>query len=158
MKEYDYEKIKKQAESSYRNSCISLIDIIICLILAVIMFWGCSPEVIEKIEKQTDTCHIEKIRRDSIYQHDSIYIHEWQKGDTVYLERDRWHTEWREKVIRDTVYISRRDTLTTIQYVDKPADISGWQWAQIWAGRIAMITIALLAGGWLLYLVIRKHI
>lgn len=131
--------------------------LVILAIICLILITGCSPKVIEKIEKQTDTCYIEKIRRDSIYQHDSIYIHEWQKGDTVYLERDRWHTEWREKLIRDTAYVATRDTLVSIQYVDKPADISGWQWAQIWFGRIAMITIALLIGGWLLYKVIRKH-
>lgn len=131
--------------------------LVILALICLILITGCSPRVIEKIEKQTDTCYIEKIRRDSIYQHDSIYIHEWQKGDTVYMERDRWHTEWREKLIRDTAYVATRDTLVSIQYVDKPADISGWQWAQIWFGRIAMITIALLTGGWMLYRVIRRH-
>lgn len=143
-------------EKTYKGCFWSFVAFI--LIMAVILFTACSPRVIEKIEKQTDTCYIEKIRRDSIYQHDSIYIHEWQKGDTVYVERDRWHTEWRDRLIRDTAYVAKRDTLVTVQYVDKPADISGWQWAQIWFGRIAMITIALLIGGWLLYRVIRKRL
>ena len=156
--EYDYEKLNKQIDASYRNCAISLIGIIICLLIAAVMCMGCSPKVIEKVVKQTDTCYIEKIRKDSIYQHDSIYIHEWQKGDTVYMERDRWHTAYRDKLIYDTAYIARHDTLTSVQYVDKPADISGWQWAQIWFGRIAMITIGLLIGGWLMYRVIKRHI
>lgn len=43
--------------------------------------------------------------------------------------------------------------------VEVPAVISGWQWAQIWAGRIAMILVMLTVGCWLLYRqVIRKYI
>ena len=119
---------------------------------------SCSPRVIEKIEKQTDTCYIEKVRRDSIYKHDSIYIHEWQKGDTIYVERDRWHYGYRDVFVHDTAYIARHDTLQTIKYVDKPAEISGWKWFQIWAGRLALIAIGLLLGGWALYrFVLKKH-
>lgn len=158
MEAYDYEKLRESSEKSYKCCTYSLIGIIICLIIAAVMCMGCSPKVIEKVIHQTDTCYIEKMQRDSIYMHDSIYIHEWQKGDTIYMERDRWHTAYRDRLIHDTAYISRRDTISTVQYIDKPADISGWQWAQIWAGRLAMIAIGLLIGGWIMYRVIRKHV
>lgn len=45
--------------------------------------------------------------RDSIYQHDSVYIKE--KADTVLIER--WHTRWRERVSHDTLYMSKTDTI-----------------------------------------------
>ena len=43
-------------------------------------------------------------RLDSTYNRDSIYIREYIRGDTIYI--DRWRDRWREKtVIRtDTVY------------------------------------------------------
>lgn len=45
--------------------------------------------------------------RDSIYQHDSVYIKE--KADTLLIER--WHTRWRDRVSHDTLYISKVDTI-----------------------------------------------
>ena len=43
-------------------------------------------------------------QHDSTYHRDSIYIREYTRGDTVYL--DRWRDRWRERVIvrTDTVY------------------------------------------------------
>ena len=42
-------------------------------------------------------------RIDTIYRHDSIYIREVQRGDTVYLTRVEWRDRWRTRVERDTV-------------------------------------------------------
>ena len=44
---------------------------------------------------------------DSTYHRDSIYIREYTRGDTVYL--DRWRDRWREKVVirTDTIYQDR---------------------------------------------------
>jgi len=43
-------------------------------------------------------------QHDSTYHRDSIYIHEYIRGDTVYL--DRWRDRWHEKIVirNDTVY------------------------------------------------------
>lgn len=46
-------------------------------------------------------------QRDSIYQHDSVYIKE--KADTLLIEH--WHTRWRDRVSHDTLYISKTDTI-----------------------------------------------
>ena len=46
-------------------------------------------------------------QRDSIYQHDSVYIKE--KADTLLIER--WHTRWRYRVSHDTLYVSKTDTI-----------------------------------------------
>ena len=40
---------------------------------------------------------------DTIYQHDSIFIREYLRGDTVYLTRTEWRDRWRTRVERDTV-------------------------------------------------------
>lgn len=43
-------------------------------------------------------------RLDSTYRRDSIYIHEYTRGDTVYL--DRWRDRYRDRIITrtDTIY------------------------------------------------------
>ena len=40
---------------------------------------------------------------DTIVMHDSVYVSERQRGDTVYLTRVEWRDRWRTRVERDTV-------------------------------------------------------
>ena len=40
---------------------------------------------------------------DTIYLHDSVFMSEKQRGDTVYLTRVEWRDRWRTRVERDTV-------------------------------------------------------
>ena len=42
-------------------------------------------------------------RVDTIYLHDSVFVSERQRGDTVYLTRTEWRDRWRTRVERDTV-------------------------------------------------------
>ena len=43
--------------------------------------------------------------RDTVMQHDSIYVHEFMQGDTVYVTKYR--DRWRDKIVNrcDTMYI-----------------------------------------------------
>ena len=133
------------------NGCLApacYIGVLLLFILACILLSGCSPKVIENTIVKTDTCYVEKWRRDSIFQHDSIYVHEYTKGDTVYRDRDRWITKYKEVFIRDTAYISRTDTITNTKIEKVEKALSGWQWFQIWAGRLVLIALALAAAVW----------
>ena len=40
---------------------------------------------------------------DTILHHDSIYVHEMMRGDTVYLTRTEWRDRWRVRIERDTI-------------------------------------------------------
>ena len=107
----------------------------------IAIFTGCSPKIIEREVVKTDTCYIQKERRDSIYMKDSVYVKEWIQGDTVRIETTRWRDRWRERIIRDTAYVASHDTIrvTTTREVAKP--LSSWQSFQIWVGRIALIVL-----------------
>lgn len=58
-----------------------------------------------------DTVHINNIRLDSVYIHDSIYFESIVKGDTIY--RTKEITRWRDRVSikRDTVYAVREKSV-----------------------------------------------
>ena len=43
------------------------------------------------------------VTHDTVYLHDSVYVSERQRGDTVYLTRVEWRDRWRTRVERDTV-------------------------------------------------------
>lgn len=102
---------------------------------------GCSPKTIETVIVKTDTCFIQKTQRDSIYINDSIYIREVTAGDTVWITTEKWHTRWRDRIVRDTSYIAKCDTVlvTKTREISKP--LSAWQSFQIVLGRLALMAI-----------------
>ena len=119
---------------------------IIALLIAL-FFGSCrSVRVIEKEVIKTDTVLTTKIQIDSIYINDSIYIRELIQGDTVKITTDRWHTRWRDRILYDSIYIAQRDTVKVTDIKEVPRKLSGWQWFQIWAGRLALLAIMLAAG------------
>jgi len=72
---------------------------------------------VEKVSR--DTVWQNHTAHDSIYVRDSVYVHEWAAGDTVYLERTRWQTKFVERLRTDTVYKSRVDTVVKPVVVEK---------------------------------------
>ena len=119
----------------------------IVALLISLFFASCrSVRVIEKEVIKTDTVLTTKIQIDSIYVNDSIYIRELIQGDTVKITTDRWHTRWRDRILYDSIYIAQRDTVRVTDIKEVPRKLSGWQWFQIWAGRLALIAIMLAAG------------
>ena len=55
---------------------------------------------------------------DTILLRDSIYIHERQKGDTVYLTRTEWRERWRVRLVHDTIH----DTQYVERVVEHPPE------------------------------------
>ena len=119
----------------------------IVALLIALFFGSCrSVRTIEKEVIKTDTVVMNKIQIDSIYLSDSIYIRELIAGDTVKITTDRWHTRWRDRILYDSIYIAQRDTVRVTDIKEVPRKLSGWQWFQIWAGRLALLAIMAAAG------------
>ena len=56
------------------------------------------------VQSNDTTSFIQRSARvDAIYLHDSVFVSEKQRGDTVYLTRVEWRDRWRTRVERDTV-------------------------------------------------------
>lgn len=74
---------------------------IVSAVVIALIFTSCKTKIVTVEKVRTDTTYITKLQRDSIHIHDSIFVYQWQKGDTVYQVRDRWHTEWRDRLLQD---------------------------------------------------------
>lgn len=137
---------------SYRSCGISLVGIIIWAILSLLLS-GCTTTKYIPVETiKTDTVYQAKIKRDSVYLHDSVYVKEWQKGDTIFRDRDRWHTKYVEKEVHDTLYQSRVDSIAVPYPVEK--ELTWWQAKKIEFGELAMLIMA----GLLCFVVIKHKI
>ena len=95
----------------------------VVLVLLSAILASCSPKIVERIVVQHDTTTVH--HRDTTFRRDSVYIREWMKGDTVYIEkykdryvfRDRW---------RDSVSVREVHDTTSVEVkVEKPLS-----WAQ----------------------------
>ena len=85
------------------------------------------------------------VQRDSIHTRDSIYLHEWQQGDTIYRDRHHYHTiyqdRWRDRTHTDT--IMKTDTIQVPYPVEKP--LTRWEKFCIDYGKMGAGATAALA-------------
>ena len=66
---------------------------------------SCSSTRSMPVAQSNDTLHFtqKSARVDTIYLHDSVFVSERMRDDTVYLTRVEWRDRWRTRVERDTV-------------------------------------------------------
>lgn len=120
------------------SRCITLAPFM-CLLLV------CSCRTVKYVPIETvkvDTTYINKLQRDSIYMLDSVYVKE--KGDTVLIEKYKYL--YRDKLVRDTMYISKADSIQVPYPVEK--ELTKWQQFRMdfggWAMCIVVISILIL--------------
>lgn len=99
------------------------LTLVAVLVLLSAVSVGCSPKIVERIVVQHDTTTVH--HRDTTYRRDSVYIREWMKGDTVYVDRFRDRYVFRDRW-RDSVSVREVHDTTAVEVkVDKPLS-----WAQ----------------------------
>lgn len=116
------------------------------VLLVCVVMVGCRtlPEPVA-VRVERDSIYLSRVERDSVFVRDSVTIRE--KGDTVY--RDRWRVEYRERVLRDTAYIERNDTITNVVEVEKA--LTWWERTRMAAGDVALLALGVL----LIYMILR---
>ena len=62
---------------------------------------------------KTEIKYIDKVKYDSIYLKDSVYI--IQKGDTIYNNKVAYRYKY--KYLKDTIIVNKTDTITKLQKV-----------------------------------------
>jgi hypothetical protein len=148
---YYYDRKLEERTYSYRSFGICFVVIILFALLSLLC--SCSSVKYVPVESvRTDTVYQSKIQRDSVHVHDSVFVKEWQKGDTVFRDRDRWHTKYVEREVHDTLYQSRVDSIAVPYPVEK--ELSWWAKKKIEFGELAMLIMA----GLLCFVVIKHKI
>lgn len=141
----------------YRNIITAVAKALAMFAVALILcsLLGCKrvqyiekPVVLER--KTTDTLLINTFSLDSIYVHDSVYINTYQRGDTIFRDINRDHTEYNGKSGGGVVYKVRVDSVpypvevTVVKEVEKK--LTKWQSLKMNVGGGAMAAVLLMAG------------
>lgn len=130
--------------------------LILCALLAW-LFLGCkSVEYVFVPQKQTDTLMITQHQRDSIYLHDSTYVE--VKGDTLRITK--WRTKYVEKMVHDTIYKSKVDSIPypVPQPVEVPAKLTWWQQTRLHLANILLYVLLGVGGWYLIKFIMKKNI
>lgn len=137
-----YEEHKNDGRKGCVISCIGLI--LLAFAVIIMMLTACKTTYVPIETVRTDTVRITRQQHDSIYVHDSIYQKE--NGDTLLIER--WHTRYKEKLVHDTIYQHRIDSVPkpypVPEYIEKK--LNWWQRLRMRMGEIAMIFLIAAAG------------
>lgn len=148
---------EKMLERAVKNTlygcCTYAVGFVIVLLLCIFL-GSCTTIRTVTVERIThDTLNVTQHQRDSIYLHDSIYVRERTKGDTVFLDVIRWRTEYRDRWLHDSIFATRVDSIPVPYPVEKPVPrpLSWFQQMQIWLGRMVLVALAVLAGWFILH-------
>lgn len=118
----------------------------VIIIIMVALLGSCTTPKYVEVERHTiDTLRETKVLRDSFYIHDSIFVNQWQHGDTIYQVRDRWRTQYVSKAVHDTVYRARIDSVPVPYPVEKevPSQLTWWQQARLHLANILLWLVGL---------------
>lgn len=135
-----------------KAGCFQLLAVIGSVIAAIAicaLLGSCTTtKYVPVIEHHTDTLRIVQHQRDSIYLSDSIYVNDFVRDDTVYKTVERWHTQYRDRTVRDTIYQSRTDSVPVPYPVIRDAEhhLSLIQKVLMWTGGIALMVLVLFVG------------
>lgn len=86
---------------------------IILVLLALLS--SCSPRVVTVPVREVHTQWRERLQRDSVYVHDSVFLTKETRGDTVYLTRENHH--WHYQLRQDTLRLERVDSIPVVREV-----------------------------------------
>lgn len=118
-------------------------------LLVVLMAFGlmssCAvKERVVTVERvRTDTLRVSRNIRDSIYLHDSVFVKQYEIGETVFVEKERWHTRYQDRLLVDTMYVSRTDSVPVPYEVTEFVEynLTWWQKTRMYAGDVLMVSL-----------------
>ena len=121
-------------DEDYRKARRNLVIILVIMTAGFVLSLLCGCKAKEVVTVRTDTLLWYSNIRDSVVVKDSVYIRDGE--DTVVVER--WHTRWRERVVRDTIYKSRVDSVPypVVKMVEK--ELSTWQKVRMHTGEVVL--------------------
>ena len=112
--------------------------------LCVILTACTTTKYVTVPEYHTDTLIQTSVQRDSIYMHDSVWVNQYQKGDTIFVESGKWLTKYIERIKTDTIYQSRTDSVG-VPYpveVQVPRQLTWWQRTRMYAGNVLLVLLS----------------
>ena len=107
--------------------------------LLLLVVWSCRTTEYVPVEViKSDTTYINKVKRDSIYQLDSVYI--LDRGDSILITKTKYL--YKDRLVRDTIYRSRVDSVQVPYPVER--QLTRWEQFRLDVGGWAIVTVIII--------------
>ena len=118
------------------------------VLVAILVLTACrtTRETTDSHSASRDTVYLARHRTDTLHTADTLRLFVKERGDTVWIARDR--VRWRERTVRrtDTLWRHRTDTVTRTERVEveKPRKMADWALPMAAGALAGFATAALL--------------
>ena len=117
-------------------------------LLACLLLAGCkTTKYVPVPSVSVDSVYVDRWHKDSVYLHDSVYVNRWMHGDTVYVDKVSVKYLYRDRLLHDTVAVTRRDSVRVPVPVER--EPGRWQQARLrlfWP--LVAVVVVLIAAVW----------
>lgn len=95
--------------------CLQGVVFVVMLFVGLLLcalFGSCTTtQYVPVYHHTTDTVRQVLHQRDSLYFCDSIYVNDFIREDTVWRVKERWHTQYIERICHDTLVQTKTDSV-----------------------------------------------
>ena len=125
-------------------------------LLACLLLAGCrTVKYVPVPSVSVDSVYVDRFHRDSVYLHDSVFVNQYSKGDTVYVDKVSVKYLYRDRWRYDTVAVTKRDSVQVPVPVER--ELGWWQQARLklfWP--LVAVVVVLAVAVWLLFARVRR--
>lgn len=120
------------------------VRVLILGLLSVVLFAGCTTTRYVSVPSVSiDSVYVDRWLRDSIYLHDSVYVNQRVKGDTVFVDKVVAKYKYKDRWRYDTVSVVRVDSVRVPYPVEK--DLGWWEKTRMYSFPVLVAMVAVLA-------------
>ena len=120
------------------------VRVLILGLLSVVLLVGCTTTRYVPVPSvSVDSVYVDRFHRDSVYLHDSVFVNQYSKGDTVFVDKVVTKYKYNDRWRYDTVAVVRTDSVQVPYPVEK--DLGWWEKTRLYSFPVLVAMIAVLA-------------
>lgn len=113
-----------------------------CAVLTLL--FGCTTTRYVPVPSvSVDSVYVDRFHRDSVYLHDSVFVNQYSKGDTVFVDKVVTKYKYKDRWRYDTVAVVRVDSVQVPYPVEK--DLGWWEKTRLYSFPVLVAIVAVLA-------------
>lgn len=120
------------------------VRVLILGLLSVVLLVGCTTTRYVPVPSvSVDSVYVDRFHRDSVYLHDSVFVNQYSKGDTVFVDKVVTKYKYKDRWRYDTVAIVRVDSVQVPYPIEK--DLGWWEKTRLYSFPVLVAMVAVLA-------------
>ena len=120
------------------------VRVLILGLLSVVLLVGCTTTKYVPVPSvSVDSVYVDRFHRDSVYLHDSVFVNQYSKGDTVFVDKVVTKYKYKDRWRYDTVAVVRTDSVRVPYPIGK--DLGWWEKTRLYSFPVLVAMVAVLA-------------